>query len=96
MVSLQSPVMSGLTFQDPAPLNLSENKTGKVVDMKRCNSCRKKLMLSDLACSKCCTRFCSAHRMPELHECGFDFRKEARDRLEHQLVKVVADKIDKI
>jgi predicted nucleic acid binding AN1-type Zn finger protein len=96
MVSMQSPVMSGLTFQDPAPMNLVENKAPKAVDAKRCNCCRKKLMLSDLACSKCCTRFCNAHRMPELHKCGFDFRKEGRDRLEQQLVKVVADRVEKI
>jgi len=65
------------------------------VHQKRC-FCKKKLALSDMACSKCDRRFCGAHRQPELHECPHDFKKEGRDLLTKQNPKIVATKIDSI
>ena len=66
-----------------------------VPSQKRC-FCKKKLLLSDMACSKCNQRFCGAHSQPELHECPHDFKKEGRDLLTKQNPKVVAAKVDSI
>jgi predicted nucleic acid binding AN1-type Zn finger protein len=53
-------------------------------------SCNAKLKLTDFDC-KCTNRFCMKHRMPELHNCSYDFKK---DKI--QLIKVVAEKVIKI
>lgn len=63
---------------------------------KRCGCCTKKLALTDFDCPKCKSRFCSAHRLPELHACPHDFRKEGQVQLEKANPRVVADKVDRI
>lgn len=57
--------------------------------------CKKKLMLTDPVC-KCKEKFCSLHRMPEVHNCTFDFKAAGRQYLSTMLVKVAGDKVDKI
>ena len=88
---------------DPTPLTLSEASAEttaepKTAVQKRCGSscCKKKLMFADLECSKCKTRFCGEHRLPEAHTCPHDFRKEGQMLLAKQNPRVVHDKIDHI
>ena len=57
--------------------------------------CKKRLMLTDQMC-KCKEKFCSLHRMPEVHNCTFDFKAAGRQYLSTMLVKVAGDKVDKI
>lgn len=61
----------------------------------RCGSCKKKLMLSHIACSKCRVRYCDGHRLPELHDCPHDFKKEGQALLEKQNPRVVSDKLER-
>ena len=61
-----------------------------------CGACRKKLTLTDMDCAKCKTRYCSAHRLPELHACPHDFRKEGAAQLAAANPRVVADKLDRV
>ena len=61
----------------------------------RCGCCTKKLLLSDIGCSKCDRRYCSAHRLPELHTCPHDFKKEGQALLAKQNPRVVGDKLDR-
>ena len=63
---------------------------------KRCSCCTKKLTLADLGCPKCKARVCGAHRLPELHACPHDFRKEGAAQLEKANPRVVADKLDRL
>jgi len=46
----------------------------------RCNhkGCKKKLTLTDFKC-KCNKKFCPKHRLPEQHNCNFDFKKYNKD-----------------
>lgn len=46
-------------------------------DRKRCFQCNKKVGLLGTEC-KCKFVFCNAHRLPEDHQCDFDFRNKAR------------------
>ena len=48
---------------------------------KRCNlkCCKKKLKLSDLEC-RCGYRFCSKHRLPELHFCTQNLKEKNREK----------------
>ncbi len=53
-------------------------------------TCNAKLKLTDFDC-RCSNRFCMKHRMPESHNCSYDFKKDKIN-----LVKVVAEKVIKI
>ena len=57
------------------------------------DTCKKKLALSDFACSKCKTRYCGTHRLPETHKCPHDFVKEGKELLTKLNPVVVGDKI---
>lgn len=74
------------------PLSLDASKKPNT---KKCGCCSKKLMLSDFGCSKCETRFCSAHRLPELHACPHDFKKEGQALLAKQNPRVIGDKMER-
>jgi len=67
----------------------------KKPNTKKCGCCAKKLMLSDFGCSKCEIRFCSAHRLPELHACPHDFKKEGQTLLAKQNPRVIGDKMER-
>ena len=97
------PSSSHLTIQiPPLPMYKLEANTEappmapRHADSKRCceGSCKKKLSLSDFPC-KCGFKFCSAHRIPELHQCTFDFKAQHKDVLLQTMgAPVVAKKID--
>ena len=61
----------------------------------RCFNCRKKLGILNYKC-KCNNNFCSKCRLPETHECNYDYKTEGRQQLKKRLVKVKAEKIIKI
>ena len=61
------------------------------IDQKRCNVCKKRLLLTSMAC-RCGLKFCDMHRYPEEHECSYDYKAEGRKALEKQLVRVDAKK----
>jgi hypothetical protein len=64
---------------------------------KKCSYCKKKLGVVNYDC-KCSekNRFCGKCRMPELHECNYDFKSESKKSLQTQLVKVEYEKVIKI
>ena len=62
---------------------------------KRCPICNKKLSLMDYTC-RCGNSYCIKHRMPEDHQCVFDFQKLGKDILDKKNPQVVADKLVKI
>ena len=57
--------------------NMNNDKMKKGKKKNRCNhpECRKKLKLTDMPC-RCHKCFCIKHRLPEQHQCGFDFKSE--------------------
>jgi predicted nucleic acid binding AN1-type Zn finger protein len=60
--------------------------------------CRKKIPLVLQISNKCkCNNiFCTAHRLPELHMCLYDYKTLGREVLKKNLVDVHPDKIIKI
>lgn len=64
---------------------------------KRCAhpDCKKKLRLTDCDC-RCGQRFCSSHRLAEDHNCTYNYKAAALAQLEAQLVKVTADRMERI
>ncbi len=64
---------------------------------KRCqmDGCRKKLLLTDYQC-RCQKYFCSLHRLPEKHQCTFNYKEERNDDKLIKDMKCVQEKIDNI
>lgn len=83
---------------EPPALALRDAATGptSTTNQNRCVCCAKKLTLTDFACGKCKERHCAAHRLPEQHSCGHDFRAEGARQLAAANPVVVAAKVDKI
>lgn len=53
---------------------ISEKKK-KLKSKKRCNMCNKKLSLISIMC-KCEKEFCNSCRLPEFHNCTYDYKKD--------------------
>ncbi|BAF08933.1 zinc finger A20 and AN1 domain-containing stress-associated protein 5 [Oryza sativa Japonica Group] len=67
-----------------------------VAKASRCASCRKRVGLTGFAC-RCGGTFCGAHRYPERHACGFDFKAAGRDAIARANPLIKGDKLkDKI
>lgn len=64
----------------------SDEQRKKNKKRKRCgrSDCNKKLKLSDMMCH-CKTRFCSRHRLPEMHECSWD--PKGKEEMDHYIEK---------
>jgi predicted nucleic acid binding AN1-type Zn finger protein len=45
---------------------------------------------------KCGYVYCGGHRLPEKHECDFDHKRLALDKLRQELKKVAKGKIEEI
>ena len=63
---------------------------------QRCAFCNKKLKKVGTWTCECENIFCTKCRMPEKHNCTFDFSSKQKKCLEKQLVKVECEKIIKI
>ena len=90
-----TPLLTAAKAAPADPPTLAPATETPAPPQKRC-VCRKKLTLTDMECSKCKTRFCSAHRLPELHACPHDFRKEGAAQLAAANPRIVADKLDRV
>lgn len=70
-----------------------EEKTRPVQENKtRCWNCNKKCGLTGIEC-RCGYVFCAMHRLPEAHNCDFDYKTCGRELLRKQNEKVEADKL---
>ena len=72
--------------EEPKPVVKEEN---------RCFTCSKKVNLLGFKC-KCGSTFCKSHRLPEDHDCEFDFKELARAKLAKENPNITAPKIQKI
>lgn len=63
----------------------------------RCNidDCRKKVGIVPFVC-RCNSIFCSMHRIPESHNCTFDYKKTGKEILQKQNPTVNFEKIMKL
>nr|XP_061836753.1 AN1-type zinc finger protein 5-like isoform X1 [Nerophis lumbriciformis] len=73
-------------FSAPDPLKPKKN---------RCFMCRKKLGLTDFDC-RCGNLFCGVHRYSDKHNCPYDYKAEAAEKIRKENPVVVADKIQRI
>ena len=64
-------------------------------DHKRCFSCTKKVGSLGYKC-KCEFTYCRTHRLPEDHECEYNFKQDAIKKLTKENPTVIASKLAKI
>ena len=64
-------------------------------ESNRCFTCSKKVNLLGFKC-KCGSTFCKTHRLPEDHDCEFDFKELAKARLAKENPNITAAKMEKI
>ena len=58
-------------------------------------NCNRKLKLTDYAC-KCEKIFCKIHRLPEDHNCVYDYKENNNKQKKIEAMKCISDKIEKI
>jgi len=83
---IPEPVVQTIEEEKPKPVEKQANKCGK---------CPKKVSLLGYTC-KCGLTFCKSHRLPEEHDCEFDFRQAAKERLAKENPNITASKLEKI
>ena len=91
------PEISGVVLK---PVCSSKNKLEKNTKKKkkpRCFICNSKVGLLGHRC-ECNSdiQFCAYHRLPESHNCTFDFKSKGKALLSEKMVKVGPEKILKI
>ena len=67
----------------------------QIVDSSKCKLCPKKLGCLPYIC-KCENAYCTIHRLPEDHECTFDWKTHQRNILTKLNPRVVAEKLTRI
>jgi len=78
-----------------------ESKLGTICEKKssigRCNidGCTKKLGIMPFIC-RCQKEYCAKHRMPETHECTFNYKTFGREALLKTNQKIDFVKVEKI
>jgi len=78
------------------PVEVVEEKAKPVEkETNKCNKCSKKVGIRGHKC-KCESTFCNAHRLPEDHDCEYDFKQEGLKKLAKDNQAVVASKLTKI
>lgn len=91
----QHPTSTETPIVPEVPNIREEVKEEQPAPVSRCYKCERKLSLVPFKC-KCEHSFCSRHRLPEEHECGFDYKAEALVRLSKSNPVVIAEKVNKI
>lgn len=61
----------------------------------KCAKCNRRLNITAIVC-RCGDKFCAKHRLAELHDCSYDYKKEGREHLSKSVVGCNAIKVDKI
>ena len=75
------------------PTGIGKPKSKTKSKKQRCFHCKGKLGPVKFEC-KCSTKkLCIKCRLPESHNCQYDFKTESKEFLENKLVKVTHDKV---
>ncbi|TSK53832.1 AN1-type zinc finger protein 6 [Bagarius yarrelli] len=79
------------TSVQPATTETDKSKPKK----NRCFTCRKKVGLTGFDC-RCGNVFCGVHRYSNVHNCTFDYKADAAEKIRKENPVIVGEKITKI
>ena len=90
----QGEPQTGLVPRPPPGQPKAKSKKSKTKKMK-CQVCNKKINLGMEFTCRCGKLLCSQHRLPETHECSFDYKMFGKEVLKKENPVVAADKLSK-
>lgn len=98
--STTQPQKTKIIPQIPKTIKKEELKTPEEIPIKQTNfsncwTCNKKIGIRGFKC-KCKYTFCKKHRLPEDHECEYNFQQEGKKKLKESNKIVLNGKIEKI
>lgn len=78
-------------------IDIYNNKINNKTNNKICNfeNCNKKIRITDIEC-KCKLIFCKLHRLPEYHNCSYNFNSDELKRKIINSLECKGSKITKI
>lgn len=82
---------SSQTSTDDQDKSADKSKAKK----NRCFTCRKKVGLTGFDC-RCGNVFCGIHRYSDIHNCTFDYKADAAEKIRKENPVIVGEKIQKI
>ncbi|XP_034437353.1 AN1-type zinc finger protein 6 [Hippoglossus hippoglossus] len=88
-------VLSGASESEVSVGTSVEAEKKPKAKKNRCLTCRKKVGLTGFDC-RCGNIFCSTHRYSDRHNCTFDYKADAVERLKKENPVVGGEKIQKI
>ncbi|KAM8827872.1 AN1-type zinc finger protein 5-like [Spinachia spinachia] len=98
-VEFSDPVLTQPSCSAAPPSTAGSEQTKEPEPQKpkknRCFMCRKKLGLTGFDC-RCGNLFCGLHRYSDKHNCPYDYKAEAADKIRKENPVVVAEKIQRI
>lgn len=65
------------------------------IGLCKIDGCTKKLGIMPFVC-RCEKEFCAKHRMPEIHQCSFDYKTSGRETLQKVNQQITHIKIEQI
>ncbi|XP_030045695.1 AN1-type zinc finger protein 6 [Microcaecilia unicolor] len=68
---------------------------GKVKRKNRCHMCRKSVGLTGFQC-RCGHTFCCVHRYSDMHNCSYDYKADAAEKIRKENPMVAGEKVQKI
>ncbi|XP_048415399.1 AN1-type zinc finger protein 5-like isoform X2 [Stegostoma tigrinum] len=98
--TLKAEVVTGSASVNVEPTESSTEGEEKVLEKSkpkknRCFTCRKKVGLTGFDC-RCGNLFCGLHRYSDKHNCPYDYKAEAAEKIRKENPIVVAEKIQKL
>ncbi|XP_043577150.1 AN1-type zinc finger protein 5 isoform X2 [Chiloscyllium plagiosum] len=98
--ALKAEVVTGPVPVNVEPAESSTEGEDKVLEKSkpkknRCFTCRKKVGLTGFDC-RCGNLFCGLHRYSDKHNCPYDYKAEAAEKIRKENPIVVAEKIQKL
>lgn len=78
---------------EPSPVKQIKMPECKAPSVEHCAFCSKKLKFLTMYACRCEKVFCSRHRFFDQHQCAFDFKKEAQNKLRESNPKIQPKKL---
>ncbi|KAK7355432.1 hypothetical protein VNO80_14688 [Phaseolus coccineus] len=95
LVVASPPLPAEVTVAVPVQVPVTSSSITGSAQPNRCAACRKRVGLTGFKC-RCGVTFCGAHRYPEKHACGFDFKTVGREEIARANPVIKAEKLRRI
>ncbi|ESW17311.1 hypothetical protein PHAVU_007G228900 [Phaseolus vulgaris] len=95
LVKASPPLPAEVTVAVPVQVPVTSSSITGSAQPNRCAACRKRVGLTGFKC-RCGVTFCGAHRYPEKHACGFDFKTVGREEIARANPVIKAEKLRRI